>query len=245
MKRPIEIIKEAQGTKFEDEDGGVEELKLLPPLSSEEIKKLQSSIPCPIPDEVMELLLYCRGFDGALESIDFSGLEGGFGLDEIFPYAISIAHDGCGNFWVVDLTKDSKSWGPIFFACHDAPVIVFQTSSLSHFISEVIRLGNPPWKSEIDDVHEKYHKRVWRENPGTLTYAQCFESGDQELTEFAVSLGESFLFIDMRNAKVGDGFSWGRYGPQTINKRFKDKRIFAYEVRKSFWQRLFGDKRLR
>jgi hypothetical protein len=242
MKRPIEIIKEAQGTKFEDEDGNVQELKLLPPLNSEEIKKLQSNIPCPIPDEVMELLSYCRGFEGVLDEIDFSGLEGGFGLDEIFPHAISIAHDGCGNFWVVDLTKDSTSWGPILFACHDAPVIIFQTSSLSHFISEAICLGIPPWTSEIDDVHEKYHKRVWRENPGTLTYAQCIESGDPELNEFAVSLGESFLFIDMRNAKVGDGFSWGRYGPRTVNKRFKGERIFAYEVRKSFWQRFFGNK---
>jgi hypothetical protein len=243
MKRPIEIIKEAQGTKFKDEDGNVEELKLLPPLDNEEIKELQSNIPCPIPDELMELLLYCRGFEGgALESIDFSGLDNGFEREEIFPYPIPIAHDGCGNFWIVDLNKDSKSWGPIFFACHDAPVIIYQTTSLSHFISEVIRFGNPPWTSEIDDVHEKYHKIVWRENPGTLTYAQCVESGDKELTEFAVSLGESFLFIDMRDAKVGDGFSWGRYGPRTINKRFKDKRIFAYEVLKSFWQRLRGNK---
>ena len=242
MKRPIEIVKEAQGTKFEDEDGNVVELKLLPPLNSEEIKGLQSSIPCPIPDEVMELLLYCRGFEGILDWVDFSGTMGGYGGLEIFPHPVSIAHDGFGNFWIVDLTKDSKSWGPIFFACHDAPVIIFQTSSLSHFISEAIRLVTPPWESEINDVHDKYHDRVWRENPRMLSYAQCVESGDQELKEFAVSLGESFLFIDMRNAKVGDGFSWGRYGPRTVTKRFKDKRIFAYEVQKSFWRRLFGNK---
>ncbi len=242
MKRPIEIIKEAQGRKFEDEDGNVVELKLLPPLNSDEIKELQSRIPCPIPDEVMELLSYCRGVDGILEWLDFSETLGGYGENEIFPNAISIAHDGFGNFWIVDLTKDSKSWGPIFFACHDAPVIIFQTESLSHFISEAIRLVTPPFESEINDVHDKYHDRVWRQNPGMLTYVQCIESGDQDLKEFAVSLGESFLFIDMRNAKVGDGFSWGRYGSRTVNKRFKDKRIFAYEIQKSFWQRLFRKK---
>ena len=235
----IEILKQAQGMRLEDEDGQVGELRLLPGLSEQELKDLEARLPCPLPDEAREVLSCCRGLEGILESVDFAGLEGGFGMEEIFPHAIAIAHDGFGNYWIVDLTSESTSWGPIFFACHDAPVIVFQTDSFAHFISEILRLGNPPWQSEIDEVHESHQSRIWRDNPGTMTHEQCLNSGDPDLAAFARSLDETYLFIDLRNAKTGGGFSWGRYGPQTINKRFGEKRIFAYQVRKPFWQRLF------
>jgi hypothetical protein len=240
--RPVEIIKQAQGMQFKDEDQNVYEIKLLPPLNPDELDQLRATLPCPLPDEVKELLSYCRGFDGILESIDFSGLSGGFGMEEIFPHAVPIAHDGFGNYWIVDLTKDSTTWGPIFFACHDAPAIVFQTDSLSHFINEVLRLGNPPWKSEIDDVESIHVRRIWKENPGMLTYEQCMQSGDKVLTAFAETLGSAFLYIDLRNAKTGDGFSWGRYGPRSVNRRYGDLRIFAYEVRPPFWKRVLGKK---
>jgi hypothetical protein len=237
--KAIEILKQARGMRLENEDGIVEELRLLPGLSERELKDLAARLPCPLPEEAREVLSYCRGFEGILESVDFAGLAGGFGMEEIFPHAIAIAHDGFGNYWIVDLTSESTSWGPIFFACHDAPVIVFQTDSFAHFISEVLRFGNPPWKSEIDDVHEKHQRRVWRDNPGTMTHEQCLRSGDPDLVAFAQSLDETYLSIDLRRAKTGDGFSWGRYGPQTVNKRFGEKRVFAYQVRKPFWQRWF------
>jgi cell wall assembly regulator SMI1 len=243
MMKAVDILKAADGTQFEDEDGEVEELKLLPPLGNEELNQLESQLPCPLPEDVRQLLGYCRGFEGVLESIDFSGgLCAGFEMKEIFPHAIPIAHDGFGNYWIVDLTKESTTWGPIFFACHDAPVIVFQTESLAHFIGEVIRFGNRPWESEIDDVHEKHHLRIWKENPGMLSIAQCIDSGDRDLVTFAQSLGEGFLICDLRNPQMGDGFSWGRYGPRTVLKRFGDKRIFAYQVRTSLWQRIFRNR---
>lgn len=238
--RAIDILKEAEGIKLEDEEGEVYELKLLPPLTETELIQLESQLPCPLPEDVKQLFTDCRGFEGVLESIDFSGgLTAGFGMEEIFPHAIPIAQDGFGNYWIVDITKESTTWGPIFFACHDAPVIVFQTDNLAHFISEVIRFGNPPWQSEIDDVHEKYHFRIWQENPGMLSYEQCIDSGDEDLVIFAQSLGKDFLICDLRNPQLGDGFSWGRYGPRTVVRRFGAKRIFAYQVRTSLWRRLF------
>ncbi len=234
----LDILKQARGMRLEDQDGRVEELRLLPGLTEQELRDLEASLPCPLPEEAREVLAYSRGLEGVLESVDFAGLPGGFGMEEIFPHAIPIAHDGFGNYWIVDLISTSTSWSPIFFACHDAPVIVFQTDSFAHFLSEVVRFGNPPWKSEIDDVHEQYQSRIWRDNPGTMTYEQCLSSDDADLAAFARSLDETYLFIDLRHPKIGDGFSWGRYGPGTLNKRFGEKRIFAYPIRKSFWQRL-------
>jgi hypothetical protein len=72
-----------------------------------------------------------------------------------------------------------------------------------------------------------------------MTHEQCLIAEDADIKEFAKSLDENYLLIDMRNPQIGDGFSWGRYGPKTVNKRFGEKRIFAYEIRKSFLQRLF------
>lgn len=238
--KAVDTLKQAAGMRLEDQDGGVDHLRLLPGLSEQELKDLESRLPCPLPQEAREVLSACRGLEGILESVDFSGLAGGFGMEEIFPCPIPIAHDGYGNHWIVDVTSESTTWGPIFFACHDAPVIVFQTNSLTHFISELLLFGNPPWRSEIDDVHEQYHHRIWRDNPGTLTYEQCVSSTDPDLAAFARSLDETYLFIDLRSPKIGDGFSWGRYGPRTVNRRFGEKRIFAYQVRQSFWRRLLG-----
>lgn len=96
----------------------------------------------------------------------------------------------------------------------------------------------PPHRSLIDDVHEDLLMNIWRNNPGMITHEQALNFEDADIKEFAKSLDENYLLIDMRNAQIGDGFSWGRYGPKTVNKRFGEKRIFAYEVRKSFWQRL-------
>jgi len=54
-------------------------------------------------------------------------------------------------------------------------------------------------------------------------------SSDADLKTFAETLDESWHLIDLRSPKIGDGFSWGRYGAATVNKRFGEKRIFAYQ----------------
>jgi len=241
--RPIEVVKRAEGMKLQDKKGRVTELELLPPLSEAEMRTLESSLPCPLPEEARELFAYSRGLDGAfgdiVTQVDFSGLEGGFGIEEIFPHGIPIVHDGAGNYWVVDLTSDATSWGPIFYACHDAPVIVFQTESFAHFVSELLRLGSAPWESELVTGHDE---QIWGSDPGVMSHEQCLQSGDADLETFARSLDETWLLVDLRHPRLGDGFSWGRYGAFTLNRRFGEKRIFAYQQqpRKSLWQRLRG-----
>ena len=132
----------------------MEHLKLLPPLGAAELAGLETRIPCPLPAEARELLAYSRGFEnGPVESVEFSGLID-FGMEEIFPCPIPIAHDGFGNYWVVDLTSGSRAWAPIYYFCHDPAVIVFQSASLAEFIEELLKLGNPPYKSALDEVHE-------------------------------------------------------------------------------------------
>ena len=89
-----------------------------------------------------------------------------FELETLLPSGLPIAADGYGNFWVVDLTPDSTEFGPIFYACHDAPIILYQSDSLADFLTELFKMCSPPHESLIDDVHEDRLYHVWRTNPG-------------------------------------------------------------------------------
>lgn len=238
MSTLLEILKNAAGTPLVNKAGVREEFRLLPSLIPEEFRELESAIPCPLSAEMKDVFAVTRGFEcGDLGLVDLSGLPGGFGLEEVCPHALSIAGDECGNFWVIDLTSDSRTWGPIYYACHDAPVFVYQTDSLAHFIEEALRGEIAPWKSEIWDVHDKFSHQIWRANPGVLSYEECAISSDVELREFARSLDPTYEFVDLRFPKLGDGFSWGRYGRRFVIKRFGEKRIFANQINKSRWRK--------
>ncbi len=239
--RPIELVRQAQGMRMVDEDGDVERLELLPPLEERELAALRARLPCPLPAEVEELVRFSRGFaNGPLEEFEFAGIPGGeFDLEALLPHALALAHDGYGNFWVVDLTARSTSWGPIDYLSHDPAVLVHQCDGLAHFIGEVLRFANPPHESELDQVHEEASRVIWRENPGLLSFDECSSSADPELRAFARTLDESYALVDLRRARTGEGLSWGRYGPRTVVRRHGDERIFAYQ-KKTRLQRMLG-----
>ena len=237
---PLDIVRRAQASTLIDEDGDVVTLELLPGLSRAELGDFARRVPCRVPEEIMELLGECRGFDGTIDQVDFTGRDLMFELGPAFPHGLPIAHDGFGNFWVVDLHPNSTRWGPIYFVCHDAPVILYQSDSLEEFLIELFRMFEPPHESLIDDVHEDRPARVWRTNPGVLSHEQCLRSEDPILSAFARDLDDSFQIIDLRRAKPGDGFSWGRYGPNTRIERFRTHAVFAYQKREGIFARLLG-----
>lgn len=236
----VELVRNATTLPLTTEDGDPSPLELAPALSDAEIDELRATLPCPVPDEIRELLQVCSGFSNSpLEIVDFTGHDCDYGDVDVFPHGHPIAADGFGNFWVVDLLPESTHWGPIYFACHDAPVILYQSATLVDFLTELFQLGRPPHESLIDDVHEDRLFDVWGKNPGVIEHEDARESGDPQIREFAEQLGPTFQIIDLRNAPVGMGFSWGRYGPRTVVKRCGHLPIWAYERRPSLWARLF------
>ncbi len=237
---PLEIIRQAQADTLVDEDGQAVTLELLPGLSQKELRDFARRVPCRVPQEIVELLSACRGFYGTIEQVDFTGRDLMFEFEAVFPFGLPIAADGYGNFWVVDLGPDTVRWGPIYFACHDAPVILYQADSLEEFLSELFRMFKPPHRSLVDDVHEDRLAHVWRTNPGVLSYEQCLHSNDPSLSAFARDLDDSYRIIDLWRAKPGDGFSWGRYGPNTRLRRFGMHAVFAYQKRRGLVSCLFG-----
>jgi hypothetical protein len=184
------------------------------------------------------------GMEGALEQIDFTGrsFRDGFGPDFLLPHGLPIAHDGYGNFWAVDLQPGSDKWGPIYFSCHDAPVMLLQAATIQQFVREVFKMYTPPHKSLIDDVHEDRLFDVWRKNPGVIPHTTALASLDPDIQSFAAGLDPFFDLIDLREAPIGMGFSWARYGPKTEVKRFGSKPIFAYKrpEKNGLFSRPFG-----
>jgi hypothetical protein len=237
---PLKIIRRPQAGTLIDEDGEVVTLEQLPGLSNTELQDVANQVPCRIPPEIAELLCACRGFYGTVEQVDFTGRDLMFEFEQAFPDGLPIAADGYGNFWVVDLHPDTARWGPIYFACHDAPVILCQADSLEQFMSELFRMFEPPHQSLIEDVHEDRLAQVWQTNPGLLSHEQCLRSEDSVLSAFAHELDGNFQIIDLRQAKPGDGFAWGRYGPKTQIRRFRTHAVFAYKKPKSVVSQLLG-----
>lgn len=225
----VDTLRDARTRELVAEDGEPVRLHFDPPLSDDEVARFERTLPCPLPDDVRELLRFCRGFEGgAADFVDFTGARCNFSQEDVFPYGLPFAADGFGNFWVVDLVPDSKIWGPIYFACHDAPVILYQSPHLDHFLIELLKLSVPPHKGLVQDVHDDRLFQVWRKNPGIKTHPQCLESGDAILEAFARELDASYQIVDMRSADIGFGFSWGRYGPDTTIRRCGMLPIFAY-----------------
>lgn len=238
-----EEIERARAQQLVDEDGDPVEFSALPPLTEQEIADLPARVGAELPVELVELLRRCSGLDGVLEQVDISGRAiAGFELPEIFPRALSIAHDGSGNSWVLDLAPGATGSAPVYFACHDPPVILFQSPDLAHFVRELVRMGIPPHRSAADDVHEDRLFEVWRRNPGATVQAAARASTDRELRAFAEALDESFTLVDLRHPEVGMGFSWGRHGPRTIVRRHGSVPLFATSAPKArgLWERLIG-----
>jgi hypothetical protein len=237
-----ETIQAALALSLTDEDRKTLRVRLLPGLTKAELDDLGHSLPVPPSSDVRDLLEFCSGIEGTLEQIDFTGrtLRDGFEAD-FLPHGLVIAHDGFGNHWVVDLQPGATEWGPIYFCCHDAPVMLLQAATVQQFVSEVFKMYVPPHQSLIDDVHEDRLFDVWRKNPGVIDHASAIASSDADIREFAAGLDIGFEIVDLRRAQVGMGFSCGRYGPKTEIRRFGLEPIFAYRrpEKKGLISRLF------
>ena len=226
-----------------DGDGRATVLELAPAAPAEELERLKGEVGLPLPRELRATLELTMGIEGsALESIDFTGRTLDVEVRELFPAGLPVAADGYGNFWVLDLTPDEPEAAPVFFVCHDAPVVLYQAPSLGRFLHETFRMSIPPHASLVDDVHDDRLFRVWRENPGATARSDAL-SADDDLRVFAEQLDDRFQIVDLRSHEIGMGFSWGRYGPRTDVRRHGFLRLFAYappERKPGLVRRIFG-----
>jgi len=237
-----DALRAVAGQRRTDADGKVHVLELLPPATAEDLRVLESKLPGPVPDEIRTALAVTTGLaNGPLESFSLLDLEG-FGLDEAFPHPYSIAHDGFGNFWILDVQPGADSWGPVWFACHDPAVIAYQADSIAAFLAQVVALWQHGRESAVAEVRDRAVHRLWRDD-GHLQTPGSAASGDSVLKAFAASLPPAARLADLRSARAGDGFAWGKFGPRTEIRRAGRERIWAVippASRPGLLRRLFG-----
>mgnify|MGYP001493706332 CR=1 FL=1 len=240
---PLEVVKHYEGREMscQDDDDLDFVLSLKPGLRDEEIRDVERKWPCPLPDEMRELLAYCSGLEnGPLECLDFDDTDGPIqDTFEMVPTCMNVGEDGFGNGWVLELWPDSKVLGPVWYVCHDAPVLLYQSDTFSEFLLELFKMHEAPYKSLVDDVHEDRIRDVWNTNPDVVSVEDCRMSGDDVLRSFANELPDGHLVIDLRDAKSGDGFSWGRMVLETIS-RCGQHQIFGFKRQVGIIERWFG-----
>lgn len=224
-------IRAAQARTLVDEDGEKVPLVLGPPATADEVAALEERFGVSLPRELREVLAVTRSIEGPLDLIDFLGESAGMEVPGM-PTALELVGDGLGNFWVADLTPESSDLVPVFFACHDPPVVLFQSQSIGDFLHEVFRQLTPPHGSLIDVVHDDRAFNVWSSDHGALTQQEALAAG-HDLVAFAQTLDHGdYLIYDLRDASPGQGFAWGRAGPSTEVLRYGHQRIFAVDQRR-------------
>jgi hypothetical protein len=197
-----------------------------------EIVALENDFGMPLPAELRAMLQLCSGIDCPNpEEFDVSLNAGGmYDAGAFLPVSVTLARDVAGNFFAADLSQKPTDSAPVYFLCHDPPVVMLAARTVTDFIELAITPN-----AVFPDAG-----LIWSTNPGVLSHAEA-TAGDETMRKFAADLDDTWLFVDLRNAAVGDGFSWGRYGAETENRRAGAEPIFAYQKRKLSWfQRLFG-----
>ena len=222
-----EALDRLLAARLVDEDGDPVDATLLPGLTEAEIAAAERALGARFPDDLRRVLARTRGLEGLLGSIDLSGGGEGQALEELFPRMATIAEDGYGNSWGVDLLAENGLWGPVWFLSHDPPAALLQCDGLAAFLDEIVRMQTPPHASLIRDVHEDRLHRVGREHPGSLPSGEAMASDDAELASFGRELGPGWVVVDCRDAVSGMGVAWGRFGARTELRRHGVLPIFA------------------
>jgi SMI1 / KNR4 family (SUKH-1) len=228
---------------YVSEDGDEYKIELLPGLTDNEIDNLVKRLPTgKIPNDVRELLSFTKGFEFyGIDEITFDGV-GQFGFENIFPYSVQLAHDGFGNFWILDVDSIGN-WGNVFYVCHDPAVVVKHSDNLSQFIDHIDEYGKDIENSNLNIIHEKIVFDIWKSNNGFTEINEARNSNDDTLKNFALTLADNFVVADLRDKPNKSGFAWGKFGPN-LNKAIKcnDELIWGIErlEKKGFFSKLFG-----
>lgn len=229
-----EVVLRAAGRELVDVDGEVEVVSLQPPASPARIAEIERELGFALPRELADALAVTAGLD-LLESVDLASV-GRSPVEALFGWVLTIAGDGAGNFWVMELRPESATLGPIWFLCHDAPVLVYQSPDLATFVDDYLRFCAAPHDGPVSRVVKEAVRRVATQT-SDIPRAALLDSQDEVLRAFARRLADGWFVRDLRRAGVGDGMPLERFGPGTPLARAGDEHVFAYGSR-TRWQRV-------
>lgn len=221
----VEAVQRSAGRELVTEDGDREVVGLQPPASQARILEVEAELGHPLPAPLRALVERTAGLE-LLESVDFLS-AGRSPLDALFGNVLTLAGDGAGNFWILELDPQHATLGPVWFVCHDAPVLVYQSPDLASFVEDYLRFKSAPHDGPVADVVRGAVRRVAGQRV-EVPAASLVDSDDPLLRTFARSLDGEWYVRDLRAARCGDGMPLGRYGPSTPLARAGREFVFAY-----------------
>ena len=230
MNNIIEILSLLETSDFRSDDGSRSSVSLLKGLTVSQIAEFQKRFPKPIPQDIVELLMFSAGLEiPRFERISFVGnLD--FAFEEVSPLGIPLATDGIGNFWLLDIEVESGRWGSVFFVSHDPPVLLLQAFSLRQFLNQILdcaRDGSNPFERIPQQTEKVYEPKI--------TEKLVKDFGDKtnpELYDFVKKHSEQSIVIDLRKCSVGDGFTIDKEGFNSEIARFGSEMFFIIKLEK-------------
>ena len=242
--KPLERLKTLINETYTDYDGETYSIVLEKGLNEEEILHFEKQLPSKLPEDIKELIRFSSGFEFYIYNISFIG-NTDFGFEELIKNPITLAGDGTGNCWVVEILNNGD-WGNVFYVCHDPAVIVKHSEHLSQFLEHLSDYGKNGSASHFDIIHEEIVYELNRKSE-YLTLEEAQNSQDQELRVFTEKLEGDYLIADLRNKPLRSGFEWGKFtkGSNYSIIRHDNLQLWALlkpkpSVFSTFFKKIFG-----
>lgn len=201
-----------------------------PGLCADALAKLEAELGVRLPEDVRRLIRevggyepLCEGpFQMAGENVTF-GSGGPHADGEIFPTCLFLLHNGCGDFWILDIDPHTGECGHVLLASHDPPCFRFHFRNLEEFVLKTL---DPEFDLQA-------YEELTEQNcvDFGLPALQARESEDASIREFGLTLRDDYQVFDLRGRSLPCGFNWGLEDPDSGWKRWKHELLFALSAK--------------
>ncbi len=205
---PRALLESALHETFPDDEGIPRRIKLIPPGKGLNEHLFRERFRAVIPPDMQDLYALASGFELHYTEVQFKEhrLQG---YDFLFEDWLEIVADGFGNHWVLEIRPGADSWGPVWFTCHDPPVVLHIADDLTSFLRQFLdahraaEVHNPFACSHHDAL------QLWEREPRWPTAAALRATADPLIARLVADLPDHAEIIDLRPG--ARGFMWQSY----------------------------------
>jgi len=210
VKSPKDILLHAKTEKFFRDSGDPVTIRLFSAGGGLNEELFRKKYKKPLTKEVAELLELTPGFGLGYSEVHFTETQMQ-GYHFLFPDWMELCGDGFGNFWVAEVQDQTHDWKPIWFVCHDPPVVVRVADDLAEFIDQVLDVFRklPTHKDNWFNLSHDCANQVWESGGiAPVSASEARKSADPDIAALANQLPSNGSVIDLRACPKGSGFSW-------------------------------------
>lgn len=210
------VVQSLAAEKLVGEDGGPCRASVMPLGSGMNEGGFRERPPKVMPPEFAALVEKCAGLQvGYLEVLFTEHRLQGYGF--LMADWMGVLEDGFGNHWAMELGASDPA-GPVWFVCHDPPVMTLAATTLAEFLDLVVDMHRKKPRQNFNPLCDPHKDAKWvyddpsrRGAPATTLQV----SADPELAAAVASLPDDAIVFDLRAPATGAtdmgavrGFVW-------------------------------------